>query len=409
MRPVADAFNGRGVNLVEESTSFASIETIDRLQTFATYLSCTFALTIGFCWLEKFGYIVAFSTGVLCLIGLLSSQFLKVLISDLYRQFQYREKFLLFLIHVAAMVCPYFFFRLYVFGKPAALMITLSILLVMLSFQAMDKLFLGRLLAVQFLIVAVASLYFRDAVSSILIYTWFALFLFSIRYAHVAQRLEDFSDGAGIERWPALRRGVVSILVVVACGIGAGWAAGHYLPRYHFSFQIPPVDSNERPFEKLSDGQLLWRAFILFVMIGALLVVMKWIDSKLLRKKGSAVPIEGDAVATTKAYRADQLSEEPLSTEQVSGPRERILSAFRQFNDRLQGVDLGRKDNETVPDYFLRLERTQHELQALQYAGSSAFDHACYGDDEPTATEADQFVSLLNEKIQSLRGGRDER
>lgn len=387
----------------EQIGALGSQELFERLQVTALFLSCTLSLTIGFCWLERFGYIIAVSTGVLCLVGLLVSQFLKVLIGDLYRQFQYREKFFLFLIHLAAMICPYFFFRLWVFGKPAACTILLSIVLVMLCFQAIDKFFLGRIYAIQFMIVVIAALYFRGILSPVLIFVWFALLLFSIRYAHIAQRLESFSDGGGVELWPALRRGILPIALVILAGIAAGWFAGNHLPRYHFSFQVPPVDTNQRPFERLSEGQFMVRSLILFALIVTILILLKWLDSKLLRRKGAPIAIEDGGNVTARVHRLDSIAEEPLSVEQVSGAREKILSAFRQFNERLSAIDLGRRENETVPDYFERLERSLAELEALKNAGSTAFDQACYGSDEPTLEQADRFVALLNGKIRSLK------
>ena len=145
------------------------------------------------------------------------------------------------------------------------------------------------------------------------------------------------------------------------------------------------------------------RSLILFALIAAILIMLKWLDSKLLRRKGAPIAIEDGGSVTAKVHRRDSIAEEPLSVEQVSGAREKILSAFRQFNERLSAIDLGRRENETVPDYFERLERSLAELEALKNAGSTAFDQACYGSDEPTLEQADHFVALLNGKIMSMK------
>ncbi|MCC6547547.1 DUF4129 domain-containing protein [Candidatus Sumerlaeota bacterium] len=391
------------VPMSREGTTFASPDFIERIHVFANYVSCTLALMIGFCWTERIGYIIAASTGVVCLAGLLVSHALKVLIGDFYRQFQYREKFFLFLVHFAAMICPYFFFRLFVFGKPAAFTILFSILLVMLSFQAIDKFFFGRIHATQFALVLIVALYFRAVLNPALLFCWFGAFLFSIRYGHIAQRMEDHGIGTGVERWTTMRRGIVSIASVILCGVAAGWASTRWLPQHRFGFQAPQVDVAQYPFARVTEGQMLVRAFILFVLIVAILVLLKWIDSKLMRRKGTQLAVEADGAVIAKVFKVDSISEEPLQVEDVTGAREKILTAFRRFNERLQKIDQGRRENETVPAYFERLERAVKELQELQTAGSTAFDQACYGNEEPTVKDAEGFVKLLNDKLGSLK------
>jgi hypothetical protein len=394
------------MELVEEAEAATqSILWVERLQVGFAFLNCVMALLIAFQWLGEIGYGVALGLGVLCFVGFIISRVIKILLLDFYRQLQYREKFLAFLMHAAVVVCPYFFLGLRKFGFQPASSIVFSLLLVVLSFQAIDRLHYGRIQAVTMLLVFLACFRGDPAPSPLMLAVWFPLFLLGVRFSHLAFRLEEFGEGRGIDLGGALRRSLAPCGLALVAGI-----AGYLLPLWLLSppgWTIKSVDLTPQPaVHAVPMGDwtsLLWRGIVLILIIVATLIFMNWVDQKLRSRKQGTPLVDEIGGSAAKTFRYDSLPEEKLSVEQSAGPREIILTAFSQFQDRLSRIDMGRKEDETVADYFLRLERMTGVMSALEAMGSTPFNQACYDDHEPTAEDADHFVKLIDSKLEELR------
>lgn len=393
------------MELVEEARAAElSIAWVERLHIGFTSLSILLVLCLCFERFGQIGYATAAAVAVLCLTGLLLSQAVRVLLADFYRQFQHREKFALFLIHVAIVVVPYFFLNLRVHGQLFAYSTVLSILLVALSFQAIDPLFHGRIHFVTALLALLACHAANPPPPPLMICAWFAAFLLAIRFNHVNFRIMEHGEERGVDLRGTVLRSFPIPLLAALSGLVVYVAASGLFQRRAFPQGVLPFRSESaQPLRMDSSTQVLWQAFSIVVIIICVLVLMKWIDEK-LRRHRRAEELELDITgSSTRAFRIEDIAEDPLAMDVAAGTRDRILTAFRRFSETMSRLGLGRAEVETIEGYFARLGRAHPDFEPLEGAGTGPFETACYDTHEPSPADADTFVSALDESLRGFR------
>lgn len=345
------------------------------------------------------GVAVAASLALLCLIGLLVSKWTRLLLQDLYRQFHYREKFALFLVHACILVVPYFAFG--VRDWP----ILFSLLLAVLCFQAIDHLFVSRILALCGAIVLWMCAMPSGGPGLLLVAAWTLAFLLSIRFGHLRFRLEQYGQGEELDPRDVLRRTVLPCVVPVVAGAGAALLASLWMRPRALRFD-PGATQRQGDGVFVSYSQMLWDAFFLIVGVIAILVLLNWLDKKLRRRKGVPVPEEAGIGSTVSMHGRGEEGEDDLAAAETSGPRRRILNAFRQLSRELQNFGLARADAETAEDYLQRITRAAASVAPVADAeATKPFNVACYSEIEPAELEAEEFELTVDEIVRAMRAG----
>jgi hypothetical protein len=369
---------------------------VERLHVASTALFALVGFLVSFTWMGEIGVGLSLVMGLFCLIGLIISRALKMVLGDFYRQFEYREKFALFVVHVTLLVVIRFSVGITATGM------LLGILLIMLCFQAIDRIWYGRVYAC-----GAAMMFFAcmggstvDFLPSAgLVAVWFALLLLSIRFGFVRFRVEEEGARRGVNLTDILRRTIPPAVVPPA----VGWivyvaTAGSLQPRPwrvvgpNTRTPGPPRAVN------IPVGELLINALIIVVVIVVALLLLNWLDKKLRRRKRSNVE-EGDAPASTeRRYAMPSSLDDGMAEEQVTGARARILAALHGFSTGLSTAGLARRPAETVEDYFTRLERDER----FNAQAPSPFNLACYSEEEVTDRDADEFEEMLERERERL-------
>lgn len=325
------------------------------------------------------------SAALLSLIGLAAARSLRKEFSDLYRQLQYRGKFVLFLLHCALVALPWM-------AGIREVEVLGGILLVVLSLQGFNPLFWGRILFVGAALVFL-SLVGGQPPPGWFLAVWLAGFLVAARLGHLRWRLL-LHGGAGYRGGGAmLRRSLVPVVLPPALA----WALyeGFRLlgiPRSDFVSDISlSPEGTERTVE-LFTLETLWQALILLAGLVAALVLLWWLDRQLRSRRKPGMEEEGIGTAAVRPHRERAGVEEAMVPEVTSGPRQRILAAFARFAASLEPAGLGRAESESAEVWFGRLAGLLNVLPAREL---ELFDRACYSTEPVGEEEADEFVRQL--------------
>lgn len=376
--------------------------TVERMHLFCTALTCFFALAAALARRGEIGIALAASLAVLCLVALIVSHSIRVLLGDFYRQFRYKEKFLLFLAHCVALVLPSL--ALGVRGWEMAL----AALLLFLCVQGIDRVFFGRIYAVTLALTVFLGIARDPALPMWIVMGWYASLLLAIRFGHVRFRLDAYGEGDGLDLGDTLRRTMIPVLVPCAVG-GVAWLAARMWlsPR---ALVIPGFQFQDPGFHQASStAKLLWDAFFIVMAIIAVIVILGLIDKKLRRRKRSAAPDEEAATGALSLFRVPAKETAGLRVDPGSGPRERILATFAQFSHRLEPLGHSRREDETADDWIERLVQHYSAIRPMSDRLRRTFNAACYHTPEPTDADANGFAQQVDTGIGIVRAELEHR
>ena len=385
------------MHLLEEAErARLSIVWVERLHLLFAGMLCFASFLVAFHWMDLFGWALAGGMGVLCLAALGIGHALRIGLEDLYRQFHYREKFLLFLIHMALVIIVR-----YVAGITDWSMV-LGILLAFLCLQGINAVFFGRIYAAAAAIVFLEAGFGDPPPPASLLVGWLILLMLSIRFGYVRFRLERFGTEKGVDLYETLRRSIVISFVPAIIGYAAFWVCSRWMTQRTFSIQ-PPAAPPAGTDVSISYSQIFWESFFFVACIIGLLALLNWLEKKLRRRKGTAGIEEEMAPTTVREYALGEMDEGRLAVDEAGGPRERILTAFRRFADQLGRLNHGRHEDETAEEFFDRIGGVFPVLSGLEATAASPFNRACYDDETLTDQEAESFVEELDERLENLR------
>lgn len=337
-----------------------------------TAMASLFALVIGLFRLGIYGFGMALGFAVLNLIALLLGRSIRLVLSDFYRQFQYREKFALFLGHAALFFSPYFVLSLPSWSIPMAF------LLIVLSVQSIDAIFFGRIYALTMLL-AFFGVWKGGAGNPMppapLVAAYFLFLLLAVRFGHLRFRLETEGGGLGVDVGESLKQTLLPALAPPLVGMVVYLIAAIFLFPRQWAFRLDPNSPLTPPPLPRSAGEIFWSALGAVVVIVACLAMLAWLEQQ-LRGKSKGKAEEPDAIgATARALEEEAVATSRAQEEKATGPRERILLAFRKFA-RTRGRDAA----ETADAFLAR-------VLPEQKAAVELFNDACY--DRRTLTDAD--------------------
>lgn len=380
------------VEMVEESRGTElSRDTIQAFHIGATMLACLFALLAALAHLDAIGYGLSALFAVFCLIGMILGRTIAKPLGDLYRQFHYREKLLLFIIHVTVVFVPWFLgIRDLVFG--------FALLLVVLCFQAIDAIFYGRIYAVAAVLVLLACIH-RSEPPIILLLGWLFFTILAFRFGHIHFQLKDFGEERhGVEMQETFRRGILLAAVPTVIMLLAYLISDASLVRREIVYDAG-IMQQDGSTVFLSVGRMLFQAFFLVLLIVVCIALLHWLDKYLVSRR-KATPPEVEATdATMRRYTMEHPHPEPLVEAPATGPREKIIHGFRDLSQKMQVLGLARLEQETAADYLARLAGIPEDSESLRI-----FDKACYGQEDPAEEEAKLFEKAREEIEKELRG-----
>jgi hypothetical protein len=315
------------------------------------------------------------------------AHWLRLAISELYRQLQYREKFGLFLAHVAVVVAAG---GLAGVRDPGMLLIILA---AVLSLQAINGLWVARLI---FALVAAffVSLARVPAPPVGLGVAWMAALLLAIRLGHVRFRIEQLGAECRIPWGDFLRR----TATVVALPVLAGWGAWRVAGWAGLSRRMPVRRAPDQPVDWM--GALreaiaalpTWQQILVLVALAGLIGVVIWMHQLLQRRRPNTPPAESLGEGSVRPWQAPTTEETPPVEETPTGARARVLAAFRQFATALGRGGQGRPAGETAAGYLAR---------HAPAADTTVFDRACYASMELSDEEAAAFERSLREAAEN--------
>ena len=343
-----------------------------------TAMASLFALVIGLYRLGLVGFGLALGFAFLNLVALLLGRSIRLVLSDFYRQFQYREKFALFLGHAALFFAPYFVLQLPTWAIP------MGFLLVALSVQSIDAVFFGRIYAVTMLLAFFGVWkggYGNPMPPAALLASYFFFLLLALRFGHLRFRLEAEGGGLGLDMTEALRQTILPSMLPPAIGLVVYIIGAQFLFPRQWAFRLDPSSQPTAPILGRSSAEIFWTAIITVGVIVGCLVLLAWLERK-LRGKGKGKAEEVDPLGATARMLAEEAAAlDAVHEERATGPRERILLAFKKFA-RIHA----RQEAETAETF---LARTQRERVA------ELFNDACYDRRPLTDEDAEAFEKML--------------
>ncbi len=363
-----------------------SIEHWASIHLFKTWLVCTLALVIA---LSSGGSlhippVLLFSAA--CGVGLWLSHRLSAPLGDFLHQFQYREKFLLFLAHCGAMMIPWLLgYRGWEFAW--------GVLISLLCFQGVGRIEFGRIYAVS-LILVVPRLLYPPQPSFVLTALWFLFLLMAFRAEHVRFRLDGFGHGEGTTLRDTFMETLLGcvfpwVIGVCAWGIGASW--------YGDRIRVPVFDSGAMDAGRGNIGpvaptDLLWDVVMVIALMVALVLSIYWLDKYLRTRRGKRTPLGEDVGEGRETRSASGLKDFPLSLEEPgTDPRGRVLARFHALSTRLTRVGINRGEDETALEYMYRVAGEMHEPSRSM---APIFDRACYSENEISEEDAGVFREM---------------
>ncbi len=166
----------------------ASVEWLERFHVASLALLCFATLLVLFHGLGTAGLGLSGGIGVLCVAALMVAQTLRIVLVDLFRQFQYRERFAIFLTHVGVLVIPGLVFEL------GPIEMSFAIYLVYICLFAVDAVHVGRVIAL-----CGALLLWQAGFADPLPPPWlvcggFFAILLAVRVGHLRFRVETYGE-----------------------------------------------------------------------------------------------------------------------------------------------------------------------------------------------------------------------
>jgi len=328
--------------------------------------------------------------------GLMFSRAFHLALYDFFNQMQYRERLLVFVIHLAIFFVPI----LVGYGD---WMDGLAGVLVMMSFQAVREIHYNRIYAVAGLLVFVRALWL-PLPPTVVVSLWMLLLLMAIRVEYVRFRLEKYSSGLGLRPRAFMGESVMTIalpwgIATVAYSILALTMEG--LTRELDLEARGTVTSTE--VGPVSVSSILFDAIVIIASIITALVMLQWLERKLRRKRKGETLGEDDIGHASEERRPREAPEPPPREEPDDGsPRARLIARFRAFLAEMSRAGIPREEGETAPEYLERLAHRANGLPEWQRA-TGGFDRACYSELPITERDADQVISLLDQIEPTLK------
>jgi hypothetical protein len=327
----------------------------------------------------------------LAVVGLAFSRAARTFLVDLFSQFQYREKFGLFLIHMLAVMVPTL---VGLKGTANAA----SILIVMLCFQAVQAVTFGR---IAFLCGLVVTL--RATAPPIppfpLVGGWMLGLLLAMRLEHVRFRIEALDA----ERRPMLgvlvRETIWSALAPWGAAVAAYLVLDHFLEgKTRWLEYTGPAAGPAQALGPVSSSEALLWAFALSALIIATIAFLAWLERRLRTRRGGAGLGEEDLMASGESRRPHTPPEPPPEEEPLTGDaRSRILERFRRLADNLARLGLARRDGETALEFTDRVGGESGVGARLFNATRAHFDPACYSETPISEADAAAFLQAFDE------------
>lgn len=356
---------------------------LEGLHVACTGMAALLALATAFWRLGLLGAGLSAALGFFCFLGLVLGRSWRLVLSDFYRQFQYREKFALFLGHAALLAVVFLLTGGLTWALP------MGALLVVLCFQGIDPVFFGRIHATAMLLTlfGIWKGGFGNAMPPAgLVGGFFLFLLLAIRFGHLRFRLEAEGEGHMLELRELARRSLVPVLVPVASGLAVYAISAQFLFPREWTYRLDPGAIPVAPPMPRTVGQYFWTAIGTVAVIVGCLVTLAWLE-KQLRGKGKGTAPEAEAIASTARQVQDEMpAAERAAEEKAAGPRERVLQAFRRYA-RLRA----RAEGETAEAFLGRALAGVPEAAGLV----EIFNEACYDRRPITDEEAERFVQGL--------------
>ncbi|MCC5878163.1 MAG: DUF4129 domain-containing protein [Candidatus Sumerlaeia bacterium] len=333
---------------------------------------------------------IALCIALSSLVALVIARAIRKHLSDLYRQFHYREKFALFLIHVGLL------FVLSVLGVRDAAVLW-GIFMVFLSLQGVNPLFFGRILFVGAMLVFLACLY-DPLPPGWLLGAWLAAFLLATRFGHLRWRVQTNEDCRGVGLEGFWKRTLLPALLPPALGMIAWEIVVHSgLQQRHIAFG--GIEADARTPTTLPTPFSIWEAAFAIAAIIASLVVLWWLDKKLRsRRKGEMMDETiGTATARTLAPAGDVGPPPPIDT--TAGPRQQVIETFHALSRDLSRLGMARGDSESSRQWWRRL---LVHLEKQDDAVPGIFDRACYSREDITADQAAAFKQAAEKSREEI-------
>jgi len=337
-------------------------------------LVCAFA-SIGFAAL-----LVGVLGALLNLVGMLVARALAPLLGDLYRQLQYRERFLLFLVHLGLVFVPWA-------TRMASMSTALMGLLLVLAFQCIDRLFVARHSAVQWILVMMGAAAVEPGLPGWPFLLFGGSWFLALRLSHIRFRLEAH-DRSGLELplGELSLRSLLRVLPIVIAGAACWLAAAPNLTPRALTISMRPVTAGPGPGSMvLSVTTVFWTGLAIVGIIVGLLVALHLLDEMLRKKQKTSVP-EGEPGSMTGSRSAAAGSEVGELLELAGDePRQRVLKAYRHLYTVSGGP--------TGELHSARTAATWLSEKGVTTSGIAVFDRACYSVDAIGEAEAEAFVA----------------
>ncbi len=383
---------------------------LETLHLALTALTCWASIFIAFQWMGSFGTAVSFGLGGLVLIGLVIGRFLQIPLGDLYRQFTYREGFFLMLVHFAVLIMPRMLFGI-------RDMATLTcILMIFVSLQSINAIWYARLYAVTGALVLLTILLGEPLppVWALALYMYLVLITFRLDYLRF--RVEKYGEERGVELKSSVLRSFWKTAIPVLIGLGVYMAMTPYLVRRKLKLD-PGMIERDGTDVFMSYSEVIWNAIFMTGAIIVLVLLLNLLDKKLRKRQVQPEIDEEGPVTNVREFERQAQEESRLVLDEPSGPPQKILNAFKEFEHRMTTFGLNRQEEETVEQYFKRVTKTMELSFEDEERIPDPFNLAVYNMNEPSSEDAEYFETELTkftnqavsrlEDTASLEGGED--
>jgi hypothetical protein len=332
--------------------------------------------------------------GVSCLVGLALAHAFRLALQDVMNDFHYREKFLLFIAHVAAFFAPLLLAGVRDWEHRIAAVMLFGCL------HAAKAPMFSRLMAM-----GAAGVFWAFLAPPYpplwMALLWLGACVVQTRLAHIRFTLAEHHESSG----PSLR-GQAGALARPLAAMALAAFGTHYLfsrgigwRPLRVEWRTPNVGPAGIPGAAPSTS-LLWDAVWIVLVVIAVLVLLNVIDRRLRSRRRNAEEPEalgGKAVP----FQSLPPAESGLLADPSAGARARVLAGFREFARRLHTIGRGRTDGETVGRYLARM--AEGADPAAVTGASEVFDRSCYSAHPIGEEEADAFLGYLDGRLAAAR------
>ncbi len=336
--------------------------------------------------LNKSPYIIAPLIFILYFIPVIFSYIFKIIINDFLIQFQYKEKFALFLAHVFLFFLP-MFIGVRSLSVSIIVMSFLLLLLLQKEINYFRVYFFNSLLFVNVIL-------YNPKIDFLIPSVFIFLLSASMLFDYLTFKALSYNEKRKIQ----IRQLILLLFVFIFLPVVLTYAISIFIPEMK-TLSIDDVLRKKYDFSDIGRqrnttiARLLIESAILVVAVSVLIALLSWLQSKFQKRK--IIPIHDMQMEITELEPMQYVEKSRKVFAVPSGIRSKIIHLYSLFIEDLNSAGMKKEPSSTPREYAHNLKEKSGDFSEDILVTTDIFEQARYGNDELSESDYNIFENRI--------------